>query len=80
MKLKTILEQSAEINISNSNSAMPSDSLAILISKSIDQVDENLNIKYFAAAVAHVLSQNYGQHNYDEFMNELHQKLGIGDS
>ena len=51
--------------------------LAPLINKAIDQVDENLNYKDFAQAVALILKDEYGSHNIGPFMKELHSHLGL---
>jgi len=64
MKLKDIITESAQ-----------GDRLSKLIDKSIVQVDEELNVKFFAEAVAKVLKDQYGEHNYKEFMSHLKRFL-----
>lgn len=51
--------------------------LAGLINKAINSVDQNLSYKDFAEAVAYILKQNYGSHNFDPFMDILKQELNI---
>jgi len=44
-----------------------SDNLVKLINKDIDKIDDSLSIKDFAMAVAKILEEQYGSHNYSEF-------------
>lgn len=64
MKLKQILKESSQ-----------GDRLSKLIDQSIVKVDEELNVKYFAEAVAKVLKEQYGEHNYKDFMTHLKRFL-----
>jgi len=41
-------------------------------------IEEETNINLFASAVAEVLEESYGSHNYEEFMKTLHAELGMG--
>ncbi len=50
------------------------------IDKALMSVDESLSYKDFAVAVARVLIDEYGQHNFMPFMEVLHAELGIKES
>lgn len=56
---------------------------ANLAAKAIDQaiagVDESLGYSDFAKAVATILKNEYGAHNFDPFMEVLHAELGINE-
>ena len=52
-------------------------SLVPLLINAINQVDENLSYKDFAEAIAAILIDEYGSHNFAPFMGVLHNKLGI---
>ena len=67
MKLAKVLLQESESG----------DKLAMGIYKAIDNIDPNLNYKDFASAVATVIKNEYGTHNIQPFMKELHSQLGI---
>ena len=60
------------------------ESQADLAAKAIDQaitgVDESLGYKDFAKAVATILKDEYGTHNFNPFMEILHAELGINES
>ena len=43
----------------------------------IASVDENLSYKDFALAVAAILKDEYGSHNFGPFMEILHAELGM---
>jgi hypothetical protein len=45
------------------------------IDDAIEEIDESLDIKYFAEAVAEVLIEEYGKHNYNKFISTLKNKL-----
>jgi len=51
--------------------------LVPLINKAIDQIDPNLNYKDFAQAIAIIIKDEYGSHNLNPFMDELHAYLGM---
>jgi hypothetical protein len=55
-------------------------SLAKLIDDAIMQVDESLSYRDFAVAVAIILKDEYGSHNFGKFMEVLHAELGIEES
>jgi len=54
---------------------------AAQVAKAMDDamtsVDENLSYKDFALAVAAILKDEYGSHNFGPFMEILHAELGI---
>ena len=52
-----------------------SSQLASAINTSMDDIDENMSYKDFAMAVASILKDNYGTHNYQPFMDELTKNL-----
>ena len=60
------------------------ESKADLAAKAIDQaiaeVDESLSFKDFALAVAKILKDEYGAHNFNPFMEVLHAELGMEES
>lgn len=57
---------------------------ADLASKAINQaiagVDDSLSYKDFALAIAQILKDEYGSHNFSPFMEVLHAELGIDKS
>lgn len=53
---------------------------AAAIDKALMSVDESLSYRDFAVAVARVLIDEYGQHNFMPFMDVLHAELGIKES
>ena len=53
---------------------------AAAIDKALMSVDESLSYKDFALAVARILIDEYGQHNFMPFMEVLHAELGINES
>ena len=58
------------------NESNESDLLSSDISKSINQIDDSMSYKDFADAVATVLKDDYGKHNFQPFIEELKTKLG----
>lgn len=50
------------------------------INKAIVDVDDSLSYVDFAEAVAAILIEDYGTHNFAPFMKVLHAKLGIEES
>ena len=60
------------------------ESKADLAAKAMDQaiagVDESLSYKDFALAVAKILKDEYGAHNFNPFMEVLHAELGMDES
>ena len=69
-ELKSIIKQ-----VMNEGYSLESKQLANMISDSITQVDDSLSYKDFAQAVAIVLIDNYGEHNYEPFISELKNNL-----
>jgi uncharacterized protein (UPF0297 family) len=59
------------------NESKESDILAKEIDKAIVKIDDSLSYKDFALAVAKVLKDEYGTHNFAPFMEVLHKDLGI---
>jgi hypothetical protein len=51
--------------------------LTSLISQAIDQVNPDLSYKDFAKAVALILREEYGQHNFNLFIKELNKELNL---
>ena len=45
------------------------------ISEAIFRIDENMNYKIFADAVALMLEDGYGSHNFDQFLDHLRMQL-----
>ena len=56
--------------------ASESDRLAIEINKSIDSINDSMSYEDFAIAVAKILIDGYGTHNYAPFMRVLNRELG----
>ena len=56
------------------------DQAAKAIDTAIASVDESLSYKDFALAVAKILKDEYGAHNFNKFMEILHAELGINES
>ena len=55
------------------------DLAAKAIDKAIAEVDESLSYSDFAKAVATILKDEYGTHNFNPFMEVLHAELGINE-
>jgi hypothetical protein len=64
IKLKDMIKESAQ-----------SDKLASDINRAITKIDDSMSYVDFAHAVAKVLRDEYGSHNYTPFINELRKKL-----
>lgn len=56
------------------------DQAAKAIDAAIESVDDSLSFKDFALAVAKILKDEYGAHNFDPFMEVLHAELGMNES
>jgi hypothetical protein len=54
--------------------------VAQAIDDAIASVDDSLGYKEFALAVAKILKEEYGSHNFDGFMEVLHAELGMNES
>lgn len=64
MKLKDLLKESTQ-----------SDKLSSEINRAITRIDDSMSYVDFAHAVAKVLRDEYGSHNYEPFIKELRKKL-----
>ncbi len=64
IKLKDIIKESTQ-----------SDKLASDISRAIVKIDDSMSYVDFAHAVAKILRDDYGSHNYEPFIKELRKKL-----
>ena len=73
-RLKLIFE---DIDKESEGIDKESDSLENTIANSIYKIDENMSYEDFAIAVAKVLFNKYGKHNFAPFMTVLHRELGI---
>ena len=49
--------------------------LVIEINLAIEKVDKSLSCEDFAKAIAIILEDNYGQHNYNKFLKTLNNKI-----
>jgi|FLOH01.1.fsa_nt_gi hypothetical protein len=56
------------------------DQAAKAIDAAIASVEEIISYKDFALAVAEILKDQYGAHNFDKFMEVLHTELGMNES
>lgn len=61
----------------NLNESKESDKLATEINKSMLKIDDSMSYGDFAIAVAKILVDEYGEHNYVPFMKVLHNELGM---
>ncbi len=57
------------------NESKASDALAKEIDKTMIKIDDSMSYKDFAAAVATILRDEYGKHNYMPFIEELKNNL-----
>ena len=64
IKLKSLIKESAQ-----------SDKLASEINRSISKIDDSMSYIDLAQAVAKILKDEYGSHNYEPFMKELRKAL-----
>lgn len=64
IKLKSLLKESSQ-----------SDKLASEINRSISKIDDSMSYIDLAQAVAKILKNEYGSHNYEPFMKELRKAL-----
>ena len=64
IKLKSLLKESSQ-----------SDKLASEINRSISKIDDSMSYIDLAQAVAKILKDEYGSHNYEPFMKELRKAL-----
>jgi hypothetical protein len=64
IKLKSLIKESTK-----------SDKLASEINSSISKIDDSMSYVDLAQAVAKILKDEYGSHNYEPFMKELRKAL-----
>jgi hypothetical protein len=64
IKLKSLIKESTQ-----------SDKLASEINRSISKIDDSMSYVDLAQAVAKILKDEYGSHNYEPFMKELRKAL-----
>ena len=55
-------------------------SLSVAINDAMIQIDDSMSYRDFAIAVAILLKDEYGSHNFGPFMEVLHAELGMGES
>lgn len=53
-----------------------SETLQTAIVKAINEIDESMSYQDFAKAVANVLREEYGTHNFEPFVKTLKDELG----
>ncbi len=51
--------------------------LSSAIKKAIIKIDDSMSYEDFALAIANILINEYGTHNYEPFMKVLHRELGM---
>jgi hypothetical protein len=73
-KIKKQIEADAAYHIDTLNESL-SGKLAPKISKAISEIDDSMSYSDFAGAVAQVLREDYGSHNYEGFITELKKNL-----
>jgi len=57
-----------------------SQQLAIAMNNAMVEIDDSMSYKDFAEAVASILIDKYGTHNFTPFMEVLHARLGMNES
>ena len=57
-----------------------SQQLANSINSAMVEIDDSMSYKDFAEAVASILIDEYGTHNFNPFMEVLHTQLGMDES
>jgi hypothetical protein len=67
--------QSFETFVNEASNA--SNKLSNEINKAIMKIDDSMSYEDFASAVAKILIDEYGTHNYEPFMKVLHKELGM---
>tara|TARA_R110000796_G_scaffold171433_1_gene288520 strand:+ start:1442 stop:1957 length:516 start_codon:yes stop_codon:yes gene_type:complete len=66
----------AEAGLGSTNSQMLSNAILDAVVK----IDDSMSYTDFAEAVASILIDQYGTHNFSPFMEVLHARLGMGES
>ena len=56
-----------------------SDKLLISFRKDMEKIDDSLSLKDFAIVVGTILKEDYGSHNYKNFLIEINKILKIED-
>jgi len=64
IKLKSLIKETTQ-----------SDKLASEINRAINRIDDSMSYVDLAQAVAKILKDEYGSHNYEPFMKELRKAL-----
>jgi hypothetical protein len=64
----------------NEGSNSKSQQLANAINSAMVKIDDSMSYKDFAEAVASILINEYGTHNFNPFMEVLHARLGMDES
>jgi hypothetical protein len=64
----------------NEGSNSKSQQLASAIDSAMVKIDDSMSYKDFAEAVASILINEYGTHNFNPFMEVLHARLGMDES
>lgn len=84
-KASDILVKSGDVKAVNevdeaSLGSTKSQSLANAINSAMLQIDDSMSYTDFADAVANILIDEYGTHNFTPFMEVLHARLGMNES
>ena len=64
----------------NEGGGSKSQQLTMAIDNAMVKIDDSMSYKDFADAVANILIDEYGTHNFNPFMKVLHARLGIDES
>ena len=64
----------------NESGGSKSQQLTNAINSAMIQIDDSMSYKDFADAVANILIDEYGTHNFTPFMEVLHARLGMNES
>jgi hypothetical protein len=75
MKHLKTFESFSKQRLENLSESADSQKLAPMISKAIIDIDDSMSYVDFAQAVAQVLKDDYGKHNYEGFIAELKKNL-----
>ena len=64
----------------NEGGGSKSQQLTNAINSAMVKIDDSMSYKDFADAVANILIDEYGTHNFNPFMEVLHARLGMNES
>lgn len=64
----------------NEGGGSKSQQLTMAINNAMVKIDDSMSYKDFADAVANILIDEYGTHNFNPFMEVLHARLGMNES